>query len=67
MFYSIAFFMVPANWFMMIEVIANAKMYCALNIISELINPFKFYPSIYVLKVCIDIPKEIIKCMLLNK
>ena len=61
------FYFIPANWFMLLEHVANVKVYCILNVISELINPFKFYPSIYVLKVCIDIPKEVIKCMLLNK
>jgi hypothetical protein len=41
--------------------ISTPTILLVLTIVSELLNPLKIYPEIYFLKVCIDIPKEIIK------
>ena len=67
MFYVIMFYLVPANWLLSLECIANVNVYCVMNIVSELLNPFKFHPYVYILKVCIDIPKEVIKVMIVSK
>lgn len=62
MFYIINFYL-----FNIINYISNYKMLLILNILSEFIGLFRIYTVMYILKVCIDIPKELIKIYVINK
>lgn len=59
-------YMYPANWMLLLVKFANYKVLLILNIISELLNPFKYIVTIYLIKVCIDIPKEMIKIIVIS-
>lgn len=53
---------------LLFALIATPKLYMIMHIISELINPFKqCSPYVYTLKICIDIPKELIKMYMIVK
>ena len=45
----------------------SARLFVALSVASEILNLFRVFPLALALKICVDIPKEIIKINLFYK
>lgn len=59
-------YLYPVMWISLLYKFANYRVLIILTIVSEILNPFKYVITIYILKVCIDIPKEMIKIIVIN-
>ena len=47
--------------------LSDHRVYVSLNILSEVLGMFRMYPVAYALKVCVDMPKEYMKVLLISK
>lgn len=65
MYNSILYFYINMICFIMDHV--NISTYMCMHVCSEFVGMFKYIPACYILKVCIDIPKEMIKVVCINK
>lgn len=52
---------------MVMNHVATPQMLLALSVISEILGVFRVHPVCYACKVCVDMPKEVIKLMVLSK
>lgn len=58
------YYLTPMYW---ISIITSPLMLVILSIVSEVLGIYRIYPLCYTLKVCVDIPKEIIKLTLIQR
>lgn len=51
----------------LINSVATPQTLMILSVVSEVLGIFRAHPAAYVCKVCVDMPKEVIKIMVLSK
>ena len=51
----------------LMDKVATPQVVLALSVVSELLGIFRAHPIAYACKVCVDMPKEVLKMVVISK